>query len=224
MYGSAKTSTCAAEFIHTALRTPNGVGLIGAQTIPQLDRTAKLEFKKMLTVELIEKEHVQKNELILKNGYNVLFRPLDDEGKLKSLNLTHWWIEEASEVSVSIFDQLKTRLRNHATDKHFGIMSTNPEQNWIKTEFLLSSRSVVGGEVSYEKIMNEEINDFYSTHIAETSKNRYLPEDYYESTAKGKPQWWINRYLKGSFENKEGGHDINYALYKHDKIGGSLTA
>src|SRR6185312_15926942 len=57
-FGSAKTSTCAAEFILATLNTPNGLGLIGAQTLPQLENTAKLELKNMLTTELIKHERL----------------------------------------------------------------------------------------------------------------------------------------------------------------------
>jgi phage terminase large subunit len=47
--------------------------------------------------------------------------------KARSLNLTYWWIEEASEVGYDYFVQLQTRLRNHATEHHRGILSTNPD-------------------------------------------------------------------------------------------------
>jgi len=203
-FGSAKTSTCATEFIEAALRTPNGLGLIGAQTLPQLENTAKLELKNMLTTELIKHERLQKNEIILINGYRIIFRPLDDPDKFKSLNLTHFWIEEASDVALTIFIQLKTRLRNNVTKDHFGILSTNPSMGWIKSEFLLQSQSIKGGTVDYSNQMNAELNPFYSTHISETAKNKYLPKDFIEMNSKGKEQWWINRFLNASFENKEG--------------------
>jgi phage terminase large subunit len=34
--------------------------------------------------------------------------------------------------------------------------------------------------------------------------NIYLPEDYVEATSKGKPKWWVQRFLFGSFEHTEG--------------------
>lgn len=202
-FGSAKTSTCAAEMIRACLETPNGTGLIGAQTLPQLENTAKLEFKKMLTKELIREESVQKNHITLTNGYKVLFRSFDDEGKLRSLNLCHWWIEEGSEVKFDAFVQLTTRLRSNKTDRHFGIISTNPDLNWIRTEFLLKSEAIYGSEQKYHQVP-EEINPAFSTHIAKTSANKYLPPDYYETVAKNRPHWWIQRYLEASFEFSEG--------------------
>lgn len=43
-----------------------------------------------------------------------------------------------------------------------------------------------------------------STHISATSANEYLPPDYEKNLAKNKEEWWVNRYLKGSFKYTEG--------------------
>ena len=73
--------------------------------------------------------------------------------------------------------------------------------NWIKTEFLLKADKIYNSEIEYSR---KDINKDFSVHIAPTHLNVHLPSDYYESTANGKPEWWIMRYLHGSFENKEG--------------------
>lgn len=202
-YGSAKTSTACAEIIKHILETPNGMTLIGAATLPQLEQTAEKQFFEMMPESLILHHSKQKKIVDMKNGHRVLFRPLDDEGKARSLNLSAFWIEEASEVEFEYFVQLTTRLRNHATDRHIGILSTNPDMNWIKSEFLLKADAIHNAEEDYHQIP-EEINPNYSVHIAPTSWNIHLPPTYYEDTAKGRPQWWIDRYLHASFKNAEG--------------------
>lgn len=73
--------------------------------------------------------------------------------------------------------------------------------NWIKTKFLLCADEIHNSEIEYPVA---EPNSNFSVHIAPTELNTHLPDDYFETTAAGKPEWWINRYLKGSFENKEG--------------------
>ena len=202
-YGSGKTRTGAEETVQHVLNTPNGMTLIGAETKNQLDSTAKDMFFKVFPDFMIEDYLKQKDILICKNGHTVIFRPLDDEGKLRSLNLTSFWIEEASEVKFEIFVQLQTRLRNKATKYHQGILTSNPDMGWIKSEFVLKAHEIRNSETEYHQL-EEEINSHFSVHIAPTYLNTYLPEDYWESTAKGKPDWWINRYLKGSFEHTEG--------------------
>src|SRR5690606_20627903 len=135
------------------------------------------------------------------NGHTVIFRPLDEEQKARSLNLTFFWIEEANGVNFSFFTQLQTRLRNTATTFPRGIITSNPDMNWIKTEFLLKADKIYNAEEEYAQT-DYDIN--IAVHIAPTHLNTYLPETYYEDTARGKPEWWIARYLNGSFQNREG--------------------
>lgn len=101
--------------------------LIGAETKNQLDQTAKDMFFKVFPDFMIEDYWKQKDMVMCTNGHIVIFRSLDDEGKLRSLNLTAFWIEEASEVNYEIFVQLQTRLRNKATKHHMGILTSNPD-------------------------------------------------------------------------------------------------
>jgi phage terminase large subunit len=203
-FGSAKTSTCAAEMIKLVLDTPNGTSLIGAATLPQLEQTSKKDFLSMIHKKLIAKESVQKNYIDLVNGHRVLFRPLDDEGKARSLNLCFVWIEEASEVNFDYITQLQTRLRNHATDHHTMLLSTNPDLGHVRSEFLLKADKVYGAEDQPLYIADEDKNENISVHLASTRKNTHLPQDYYASTAAGKPKWWVARYLEASFSYAEG--------------------
>ena len=202
-FGSAKTSTCGAEMVRHALETPKGRSLVGAQTYVQLEETAKKQILEMIPSDFIEKQEKKNQKLILKNGHEILFRSFDDEGKMRSLNLTAFWIEEASEVDFDIFSQLQTRLRNHATENHIGILSTNPDVGWIRSEFLLKSDKIVGAKERYY-IPPEDVNPNFATFIAPTKLNKYLPYDYVESVARGKPDWWIRRYLEASFSYSEG--------------------
>ena len=202
-FGSAKTSTCGAEFITLALSTPNGRGLVGAATYPQLEQTSMKQILDMLPSELIESHNKQKNIMTLTNGYEILFRSFDEQQKLRSLNLCHVWIEEANGVDFAIYTQLQTRLRHHACTNHKIIMSTNPDINWVKSEILLKAARIYGAAERYARDPID-INPNISVHIAQTSMNSYLPDDYIDSISVGKPDWWINRYLKGSFQSAEG--------------------
>ena len=202
-YGSGKTRTGAEEITRHILSTPRGQTLIGAQNMPQLNMTAKDMFFKVFPDDLIEDYNKSKEILITKNGHIVLFRPLDDEGKIRSLNLTAWWIEEASEVSFEIFVQLKARLRNKVAKHRVGILTSNPDLGWIRTEFLLKSARIENAEVPYHQ-EPEDIHPAYSSFIAPTRLNYHLPDDYIENVAHGKPEWWKKRYLEGSFEHTEG--------------------
>lgn len=202
-YGSGKTTTGAMETIDHIISTPGGTTLIGAETLPQLEQTAMKEFFEIFPEEWIVNYNQQKNFLDTINGHRVIFRPLDDEQKARSLELTFFWIEEANGVGYEYFVQLQTRLRSNVTTHRRGVLTTNPDHNWIKTEFLLKADKIYNSEIDYPQ-KTEEINKNMSVHIAPTHLNIHLPDDYLDATAQGKPEWWINRFLKGSFENKEG--------------------
>src|SRR5207237_779546 len=51
---------------------------------------------------------------------------------------------------------------------------------------------------------HESYNPFISTFIWATHLNKHLPPDFIEMNSKGKPEWWIKRYLMGSFAHSEG--------------------
>lgn len=202
-YGSGKTTTTVAEVIRHVLDTPRGTTLMGAATLPQLEQTSMKQFFEMMPKEFITNRSIQKNYVDIINGHRVLFRPLDSEGKARSLNLTCFHIEEASEVNFDYFVQLQTRLRNHATKHHIGLISTNPDNSWVRNEFLIKSANIVNSPTKYHQ-EEWEINPNFSSHIAPTNLNTHLPPTFYEDTARGKPHHWIRKYLDGSFEFAEG--------------------
>jgi phage terminase large subunit len=215
--------------IKLTLATPGGTSLIGANTLPQLEQTAKKDFISMLHPSFIEDYSVQKNYIDLINGHRILFRPLDDPGKARSLNLCYVWVEEASEVNFDYIVQLQTRLRNHATTKHQMILSSNPDLGHVRTEFLLKADKIYGSERPYF-VPHEDKNPNISVHIASTKLNKYLPVDYFASVARGKEPWWVERYLNASFDYAEGAvyqtfgdHIVKpFKIPQHwDRIGGA---
>lgn len=202
-YAAAKTTTCGAEMVMLALDTPNGVGLVGAATYPQLEQTAKAQILEMLPKEFIAEVNKKDNVWTLTNGYKFLFRSFDDEQKLRSLNLAHCWVEEANGVEYSIFTQIQTRMRHDSTKDHKIMMSSNPDTNWVRSEILMKSVKIYGATERYIR-RPDDINHSMHTHIARTDQNTYLPPTYLADTRAGKPEWWIKRYLEGSFSMSEG--------------------
>lgn len=74
---------------------------------------------------------------------------------------------------------------------------------WIKSEILLKADKIHNPQ-SYYHQDEEEINPDISVHIAPTHLNTYLPEGFWETVARNRPEWWKKRYLYGSFEHAEG--------------------
>jgi phage terminase large subunit len=83
------------------------------------------------------------------SGNEVAFAGLDDVEKIKSITfengeLTHIWVEEATETQESDINQLKVRLRGGKSKKQI-VLSFNPIniQHWIKGHFIDSGLATV---------------------------------------------------------------------------------
>jgi phage terminase large subunit len=82
-------------------------------------------------------------------GNEVAFAGLDDVEKIKSITfesgeLTHIWVEEATETQEADINQLKVRLRGGKSKKQI-VLSFNPinVQHWIKRHFMDSGLATV---------------------------------------------------------------------------------
>ena len=232
-YGSGKTTTTRQEFYKHMAITSGGTGLIGANISAQYEQTIKRDIEADFPVGLVKEVSVKNSYIEFVNGYRLMFRPFDDPGKLRSLNLDFLAIVEGSEVDDQIFIIGKTRVRNTAATSQkidaqgrplFGyteqgvaiplidgdwrtiITESNPDAGWIKTNVLLPSSYIqINGESVDKYEPNAEIADpAISSHVTTTACNQFLPPTYIADTSKGRPQWWINRYLLGSFTYAEG--------------------
>lgn len=105
------------------------------------------------------------NDLRIKciNDNEIIFRGLDDSEKIKSVTfesgeLTHVWVEEATECQEADIQQLKVRLRGGTTKKQM-ILSFNPVNvnHWIKKHFIDSGlATVVHSTYKDNKFLTEE--------------------------------------------------------------------
>ena len=123
------------------------------------------------------------------NGNEIIFRGLDDVEKIKSATfesgeLTHIWIEEATETQESDIQQLKVRLRGGKSKKQM-ILSFNPVDinHWIKRHFIDSGLATVCHSTYKDnKFLTKE-----DIEVLESFKN--TDEYYYNVYALG--QWGV---------------------------------
>ena len=101
-YGSGKTTTAVNELIKHCLSVPNGRSAMLAPTMQMLRETSYKELMDYLPHTFIEDEVKSKGseKLILKNGHEILLLPSDNADKIRSLNLTAFYMEEARISSV----------------------------------------------------------------------------------------------------------------------------
>ena len=232
-YGTGKTLTSQQEILKHILITPGANVLIGANVTSQYEQTLKRELEANLPAQFVADSSAQNKYFDLHNGARVLFRPFDDADKLRSYNLTMFVMIEASEIKAEAYHQLKTRLRNTAAtlpflDEHGdpvleyddrgigvpkiqydwrrGIIESNPDSGWVRTDVLLPSEKIhKHGHVAdeYDQV-GLELDPAIATHVASTDSNRFLPPNFIRELCANKPGWWVARYVYGSFAYSEG--------------------
>lgn len=232
-YGTGKTLTSREEIYKHIFITPNANILIGANVTSQYEQTIKRELENDIPAAFVAGYSAQKSYMDLINGARIMYRPFDDPEKLRSYNLTMFVIVEASEVTGEAFHQLKTRLRNLnaavqkidengepvfrtlvngsqvpelEVDWRRGIIESNPDSGWIRTDLLFVSDSVhKHGHVLDDYTIPDTVRDrAISSHVASTDVNAFLPPTFIDELCKNKPTWWVSRFVLSSFSYAEG--------------------
>ena len=215
-YGTGKTKTSEKEIEKHIFLTPNANILLGANITSQYEQTLLRDFEKSFPQAFLKSRSVQKGYIDFINGARLMLRPFDDPDKLRSNNYSLVVMLEASEINADAFHQLKTRLRNTAaTNPHTNsdwrklICESNPDSGWIRTDVLLVSDTITQhgrfADEDYSKIQDPVfIDKAISSHVASTDVNYFLPPDYILVNSRNKPDWWVKRFLYGSFSFAEG--------------------
>ena len=109
--------------------------------------------------------------ITFENGNEILFSGLDDVEKLKSIyNITGIWIEEASELKESDFNQLNIRLRGKTLNYKQIILTFNPiaVTHWLKRRFFDKTN------------LNEKEKSKIKVHESTYKDNRFLDREAIE--------------------------------------------
>ena len=231
-YGTGKTTTSRCEILKHALITPNAQVLIGAAVTSQYDQTLRRDLEMDLPIAFVKDWSAQKSYIDLKNGARIMYRPYDDEGKIRSYTVSLAVVLEASEVKSTIYDQLTARVRaleatvqardingillwdvapdgtlipRIAYDWRKIIIESNPDAGWVRNEILLRSKKIQQFGVSNHYDQNQDrIVPRMESIVAATRTNFRLPKDFESDLRAKHPDWWQRRYLDGSFEFSEG--------------------
>ena len=243
--GSGKSSTCCMEIMrHTLKQTPyNGVRrarwAVIRNTYPELKSTtiktwenwfnsdiAPIKWDTPITSTIRIKDCGDGNALELE----VVFLALDkasETGKLRSLELTGGWINEASEVPKEVFDMLTQRVGRYPPKTMGGpthpcvILDTNPpdDDHWYY-KFAEEERpdnwdffDQPGGLI---RVQDGEDVHYEPNPLAENIFNLTQGYDYYLNMIGGKTDDWIKIFVLGQYGTTADGKPV-YPEY-NDKI------
>jgi len=232
--GSGKTSSCLMElFTRAQEQAPNNNvrrtrWAVIRNTFPQLKSTTIRTYQDWFPPEAFgsptfDSPITHTIKLDLADGTSMeaefIFISLDGpdaEAKLKSLEVTAAFINEASEIALGVFELLTSRVGRFPAKRDGGatwsgiVLDTNPPDtdSWLY------------------RIFEEERPESFSIYKqppgdeegAENIEN--LPDDYYERLKHGKRDDWINVYVRGqygfSFDGKAIYLEYNDTVHTHD--------
>lgn len=193
--GSGKTMVGCITMLALAIQYP-GDYLIGRQFSPELNDTTLKQFLEICPKELIHEYKVADRIIRVKASggkvSNIFFRQLEEPDKLRSFNLSGFYIDESSQVSEAAFMQLQSRLRGPGLKK--GFLTTNPAgHDWQYRWF-----------VKQDMFTNEATKSTFKLIKAPSTENVHLPDGYVETMLATWSKERIEREIMGSFDAFEG--------------------
>lgn len=201
-FGSGKTFSGSLLGILLALRFPGIRGLVGAQTYRLLRDTTLAQYFEHLDSMGINYKYLKgEDKLLFDNGSEILFRHLEEDDKLKSLNLGFVELEEMSDTPYATFQMLLGRLRQKPRPewKNFRYRlfgHTNPEasRGWIYENFVRSPKP------NYRRILAPTTeNTFLPPEYIQTMKDSYN-EDYYKMYVLGQDIDYVTNLVTKNFD------------------------
>lgn len=193
--GAGKTLVGCITILAMALQHP-GDYLVCRMYMPELKITTLKTFLEVCPKELIDEYRVADGIIKIKASggrfSNIIFRQLEESDKLRSLNLSGAYIDEASQVPEAAFMLLQGRLRGPGLRKLF--LTSNPNgHDWIYRWFF-----------KQDHFKNEEAKKAYRLVRATSLDNTHLPDGYIQSMLEAWSEDRIRREIEGSFDAFEG--------------------
>jgi phage terminase large subunit len=213
--GSAKSNAGVMEIINHALAVPNGRTLMLAQTLQQLGEAIFPIFEQYLPRKFVIKwtNTKQEKKIVLNNGHELIGFASDDEEKFRSMDITAFYLEEASGISPRIYQECIRRLRNphgvvDGVARYVGIVCSNPAQGFIRD--LLFSSDVIKGSASIAKTVEmydkrkKNINTDLAAFLSSSRDNPYLPDGFVQSVINSLTPQQVRLYVDCIIEYSEG--------------------
>lgn len=199
--GSGKTLVGCITMIMLAVMYP-GDYLIARNFAPELRDTTLAQFLDICPKELIKEHRVTDRIIRIKSAggkiSNILFRGLDEPDKLRSLNLSGFYIDESSQVSEEAFMMLQGRNRGPGLNK--GILTTNPNgHDWQYKWFVKQDHFKPIADMTVEQVKTS-----YKLIQAPSTENIHLRKGYIETMMSTWSPERIKREIEGSFDAFEG--------------------
>ena len=213
--GSAKSNSGVMEIINHALSVPYGQTIILAQTLKQLSKAIMPIFDEYLPRKFVEKwtDTKAEIEIILNNGHKITGFASDDEEKFRSMNITAFYLEEASGISPKVYQECVRRLRNvhgiiNGVPHFVGVICSNPAQGFIR-DLLFTADHIEGSksiektvEMYHQRVTNK--NPDLAAFLSSSRDNPYLPPGFVQSVINSLKPEEVRLYVDCIIEYAQG--------------------
>lgn len=193
--GSGKTLIGCITVLLWAVLHP-GDYMISRQFMPELRDTTLKTFLEVCPKELIAEHRVADSIIRIRSVggklSNIFFRGLEEPDKLRSYNLSGFYIDEANQVSEAAFILLQGRLRGQGLRK--GIMTMNSGgHDWSWRWF-----------VKQDMITSPEVKREFVNIRAPSTENVHLPDGYVSTVLATWSEERIKREIHADEDSFEG--------------------
>ncbi len=203
--GSGKTVALCLAAIMNGHMNPGGMSLIGRATIPALKVTTRKTFLELFPHEWCadwkDTQPTAGGMVVHKNGHEFHFVHLDMDdaavrSHIRSMNLSHGYLDEGSELSEDAFRVVTGRLRRKGVNRRLLRVCGNPGgQDWQWRTFFDEKRPA-------------RLKRITRGILAPSTENYHLPKEYIEDRLCIYPPDWQERFIYGSFA------DFSDKIYK----------
>ncbi len=204
-FGSGKTHILVIQALLCCGGTKT-LGCIGAPTYRMLEDTTQQKFFELCPPSWIKDFSKSRNMVTLVNGTEILFRSMDNPGRLASLELNWFGIDEAGLVKEDTYKMLVGRLRRRGTRKGFVVGNPAGLTHWTYDYFVT---------------LAADHPELFRLVQAPTYDNTFLPHEYVTDmeVSFGTNTFYYKRYVLGQFVAFEGAYWPNFDARPYSKGG-----
>lgn len=193
--GGGKTKWLCEEAKELSMQYPGNRGVMCRWHLQDFKNSTLKILEESIPGELIASHNLAEHTITLVNGSEIIYLGLSEAenvSKLKSMELGWFAIDEACEVEKETFLLFQSRLRRRLPDGRFppffGLLASNPQDCWLKDDFVMRQG---GPDYIFVPSLPRD--------------NPYLPGNYEAKLRESYPEDWVRRFLEGSWDELASG-------------------
>jgi hypothetical protein len=202
--GGGKSTACENELVDLCHRFPGGTSVAVRKSMTgRVELSVLKDLKKMLEQTGVARWVAGDGYFLFPNGHQLHVKSAESVERFGSMDICAYFIQEAQEVSGSIFSVLNARLRDPAArwnglPYYRGLVDARGvnESHWIHEKFIKKAWDVDTPQSQREHV---EIPDFVYCRSRSEDNRQNLPPDYIENLLieHRDDASWIDVYING---------------------------